>query len=465
MQSLGNHNAISRRQLIIGAAAAVSAAPLLGMGRILGANDRINLAIIGAGNMGLRHLHDRLLPLAKGNGGIEIVAACDVYEKARQRAQALTGLQRKDIYNDYHEMLGRSDIDAVLIASPEHQHHPMAMAALRAGKDIYLEKPMTYSIEEAKEIAATVHKTHRVLQVGSQYASDPRYHLAREVIQKGWIGDVLGAQASWGGDFQHGLWEYNIEPEATEKTVDWKAWLGPAPDRPFSAERYFRWRKYWDYSGGIGTDLFYHELTPLIYAMGPQFPARVSANGGIFFSLDREVPDVYIMTAEYDKFQVTLSANSACSSLGGNFRTVIFGREATISFGKTGIDVHPEPIFRTKFEQATNQKELHLEPEPMPTDDVRMLHMKNFFSSVRSRQQPALDADLGYKVMTAIKLGVDSYRQSRMMLFDPQTEQAVQQASARPGYEGTGENYNEPGAVLPDGRVMYASWEAEGSHS
>jgi len=449
-----NGPSISRRDVLSHAGAAVSIASFAALSakRILGANDRINVAIIGIGNLGLRHLHERLLPLAAQNS-IRMVAACDIYTRAKERAHEVIGLQSKDIHHDYREMLERKDVDAVVIVTPEHLHYSMAMAALKANKDIYLEKPMTKSIDEARELAATVRKSDRVFQVGSQYLSDPRTHLAREVIEKGWIGPVVGAQASHGSNSLFGLWEYRIEPEATAKTVDWNAFLGPAPKRPFSAERYFRWRKYWDYSGGIGPDIFYHELSPLLFAIGPQFPVRVSAHGGILFSRNREVPDVYSMTAEYENFSIELSANSGCSARAANQPKAIFGREATITFGSKGIDVRPEPLFRDKFEKATGAKELHLERGSTQDAAFRMAHFVNFLDAVRSRKQPIFDADLGYRVSTAIQLGVDSYRESRMMLFDPKGERVVAHAPKRPAFEGTGENYDEPGTSAIDGRT------------
>jgi predicted dehydrogenase len=280
-----DRQSVSRRALLGATSTAASARSGLG------ADDRISVALIGVGYLGLRHLRERLLPLAS-DGRMQMVAACDVYEKAKQRARDLIGLQSKDIHH-------------VVIVTPEHLHYPMAMAALHAGKDIYLEKPMTRSIEEARELAATARKSGRVLQVGSQHV------------------------AAWSSSSLYGLWEYRIEPEATAQTVDWPRFLGSAPKRPFSADRYFRWRKYWDYSGGIATDLFYHNLSPLLFAAGPQFPVRVSAHGGILFSRDREVPDVYSMTAEYENFAIELSANSASSALTPNRPTVIFGREAS----------------------------------------------------------------------------------------------------------------------------------------
>jgi hypothetical protein len=191
----------------------------------------------------------------------------------------------------------------------------------------------------------------------------------------------------------------------------------------------------------------------MLLAVGPQFPARVSAHGGIRFGQEREVPDVYSMIAEYETFQVDLSGNSANSQLGSNHKRAIFGREGTVAFAGKGIDVKPEPNFRSKFEKATGKKELHLEREPTDANVVRMKHFENFLESVRSRKQPVFDADFGYRVTTAIQLGVQSYRESRMMIFDGQGERVVSHAPKRPGYEGTGEEYVEPNGSLADGRT------------
>lgn len=439
---------LARRTFFLPAAGAAAAA----RAQTTPANSRIQVGLIGVGNLGLRHLRDRLLPLERQKQRIRIAAACDIYTKARERARALTGLGERDVPGDYREMIARRDVDAVIIVTPEHLHHRMAMDALRAGKDVYIEKPMTYTIPEAAEIAACTASSGRVLQVGSQYVSDPRNRLAREVIGKGWIGKVVWAQVSTSQNSVHGIWQYFIEPEATEKTIDWPAFLGPAPKRPFSAERYFRWRKYWDYSGGIASDLLYHNLSAMMTALGPRFPVRVSATGGIYVFLDREVPDTYSMSVEYENFQVCL-AGSAAAAAGGRFqRPVIYGHEGTIEFVRGGIEVRPEPTFAAQFRKRTGQDVARLEAEPKDPDVIRFGHMENFLDCMKSRAKPVFDAEFGYQVMTAIKLGVDSYRQSRLMAFDPRTRRVIEKAPPRPGFEGTGENYDEPGTKLPDGR-------------
>ena len=412
-------------------------------GRVIGANDRINVGVIGLGNIGTRHLHHRLVPLRQ-KGAIEIIAVSDVFERAKQRAQGLTGLEAKHVHHEYPELLARGDVDAVVIATPDHWHAQMTLDALAADKDVYLEKPMSYTIAEAKQMAAAVKKHSRVLQVGSQHVSDPSYHHARDVIEKGWIGKPLWAQSSYSTNSIYGSWNnYFVEPEATAKTVDWAKFLGSAPQRPFSGERFYRWRKYWDYSGGIATDLFYHRLSPLLFSLGPRFPDRVSGHGGIYIFKDREVPDTYSMNAEYDEFYISLSSSAASGAANRRHAPTIYGHEATIEFVNGAIEVVPESQFRTKFEKATGKPSLRIEATPSANLEVRMAHMENFLAAVRSRTQPVFDADFGYRVMTAIKLGVDSYRRGEMMGFDAASERVVAGAANRPGYEGTGENYSE----------------------
>jgi predicted dehydrogenase len=175
--------------------------------RVLGANDRINAGVIGTGNLGMRHLRIYMKPLL-AEGKVTIAGVSDIYTGAKRRAQEQTRLESRYVHHDYRDLLARKDIDAVYIVTPEHWHHRMALDALDAGKDVYLEKPMTYTIPQAKEVATAVRKTGRVLQVGSQWGSDPLYHHARSVIERGWIGKVLWAQSTYSMNSVHGVWQY-----------------------------------------------------------------------------------------------------------------------------------------------------------------------------------------------------------------------------------------------------------------
>ena len=430
----------SRRVFLAGSAAMPAAGAAPAASRVIGANDRINIGLIGAGSKGRGHLR-LLLGRSSEKGDVRIAAVSDVYRKRREEALSMAGLDGSEGFVDYRELLARPEIDAVWICTPDHWHATMALDAIEAGKDVYLEKPMTYTIGEARRIAAAVERTGRVLQVGSQHVSDRRYHEARRVIQQGWIGPVLWAQNTYCRNSLYGEWNYTVDPEGTPEAIDWDRFLGTAPVRPFSAERFFRWRKYWDYSGGIATDLFYHRLAPLLLMMGKQFPSRVSGHGGIYVHREREVPDTYATLIEYPSHFVNLSASMASSAGNAGLPTMVYGHEGAISFQPGAIEVKPEYQFAAKFREATGQDVLRVEVDQ---ESISADHVADFLDCMRTRARPAFDAHFGYQVMVAIRLGVDSYRSGRMLAFDPDSERLVPAADERPAYEGNGKNVDEP---------------------
>ncbi len=435
----------SRRGFLAHAAAvpAVAAAPAAS--RILGANDRINVGIIGVGSKGRFHLR-QLVERAGTEDDVRVTAISEIYSKRRDEALEVAGLERKHAHADYREVLARPDIDAVWIATPDHWHATMALDALAAGKDVYLEKPMTYTIEEARRIAEVVERTGRVLQVGSQHLSDQRYHEARRVIDEGWIGPTLWAQGTYSRNSLYGEWNYTVDEEGTPENIDWDRFLGSAPARPFSAERFFRWRKYWDYSGGIATDLFYHRLAPLMLMMGKEFPTRVSGHGGIYVHREREVPDSYATLIEFGSHYVNLSGSMASSAANEGLPAMVYGHEGAISFLPGAIEVKPEYQFAAKFREATGHDVLRVEVDQ---NNVSADHISNFLDCMRDRSKPVFDAQFGYQVMTAIRLGVDSYRSGRMIAYDPHGERMLPFSGPRPGYEGSGKNFEEPSRRPP----------------
>ena len=409
--------------------------------KVAGAADRVRLGIIGVGNIGTRHLQRRLLPMMRRDRTIDVVAASDIYERAKDRAKELIGLADGDVHHAYEDLLARQDLDAVVIATPDHWHARMAIDAMRAGKDVYLEKPMSRTIPEAREIAMTARETGRILQVGSQWVSDPAYRSARDLVREGLLGPVVMAQSSYSSNHTHGVWQYYVDEEASPDTVDWKRFLGGAPSQPFSGERFFRWRKYWDFSGGIGTDFLYHRLSPLLYSVGPRFPERVSAHGGIYLFRNRQVPDTYSTTIEYADMVINLVGS--CGSQASNFLhgPAIFGQRAAISMSPGLVEVHPERIYLEEFRQITGTDRMRIEVDNRDQQKARTAHMLNFLNCVRSRRKPVFDAHFGYQVMVAIKLGVDSFRRGQIAAFDPRTERILNRVPPRPlGFEGDGTN-------------------------
>ena len=437
---MSERDATTRREFIrqVGAVAAAGAVASTGerpaaqttmaaKGRVIGANDRINVGFIGCGGRMNTHIR-RVMERNKERGDVQAVAVNDIWDKRKQRAREATGVEDGSVYHDYREICARPDVDVVVIASPDHWHHPQAMEALRQGKDVYLEKPMTYTVDEAREIADAVKATGRVLQVGSQYTSMDHFWKAKKAIADGLVGEVMWASGGFGRNRnQRGEWNYAIDPDATEKTLDWKAFIGPAPKRAFDPERYFRWRKYWDYSGGIATDLFYHTVSPLLLTIGGEFPLRVTSSGGIYRQKDREVPDTFFMNVDYPEWTMQLAC-SVGSGVGAPL--VVHGSQATIfiaqnseSLTNTQIEIVPDQEYRDEFTKKAGAETLKIDVQPVPRGGHP--HMDNFLACVRSRQEPNLPARLGYQAMAAIGMGVQAYRQSEVLFFDRRREKVT----------------------------------------
>ena len=422
--------------------------------RVLGANDRVNFGFIGMGGRMQSHTIN-IAARQKNKADVQAVAVCDIYDKHKKNGQAQTGVDDKSIYHDYRELCARKDIDAVVIATPDHWHARNAIEALSHGKHVYLEKPMTYTIDEARDLARKVKQTGLALRVGSQHASELQYWKAREVIAQGMLGKVLWASTSYARNTPMGEWNYyKIDPdnEANEQTIDWKAFLGYAPKRAFDKDRYFRWRKYWDYSGGIATDLFYHRLSPLMIAIGnPEFPSRVMAGGGIYSPVEgdlREVPDTYFTTVEFPgRFAIQISSSmlnatgfagapSVDGKPAGLQPQLIRGTKATMYLEGLKLRVVAEGPNAKEFIAQYGSREVAIEvtataqangETPLWTSD----HMGNFINAMRGKEVVHFDAELGYKAMVAIRLGVDSYRAGQTMYFDRQREKGTTKPTFR----------------------------------
>jgi predicted dehydrogenase len=361
-----------------------------------------------------------------------IVAVSDVYGKRLNQAKAKAAC---DGYFDYRELLERQDIDAVIIATPDHWHARMAIEALDRGKDVYLEKPMTRTVEEAKRVHEKAKQSGRVLQVGSQTTSSDQWWKARKAIQDGMIGRLIMSQGSYHRNSTQGEWNWTIDAAAGpngkgDDFIDWKMWLGEAPRHPYNADRFFRFRKYWDYSGGIATDLFYHVMAPLNICWGEaQFPYRVMASGGIYvFKDEREVPDTFMLTADYAQgHSVVLSSSMANET---HIPGLIRGHEGTIMMVPSGrfeakvdyISVTPQRIVKPTWEAKYGADEIKMNCEP------REDHMQNFLRCVRTREKPVLDALTAYKAMVTIGMSVQSYREGRVLYFDERKQKVVSDA-------------------------------------
>jgi predicted dehydrogenase len=401
------------------------------------ANGQIQFGLIGSGGRGRDILKWAMDTGKEANTPARALAVSDVYAKrlrlAKEAVEKGYGEGSKcDGYMDYRELLERKDIDAVLIATPDHWHAPMAIAALEKGKDVYLEKPMTKTVEEARKIHEKVQETKRVLQVGSQTTSSDQWWKVRKAVQDGLIGKLIMSQGSFHRNSTTGEWNWPIDqaagPEGKgDDYIDWKSWLGNAQSRPYNADRFFRFRKYWDYSGGIATDLFYHVMAPMNICFGEaQFPYRVTGTGGIYvFKDEREVPDTFTMTADYGKGHCVIISSSMANET--HIPALIRGHEGTILINPNGqfearvdqITITPQRAFKKAFEEKHGVSELVWKSEPTES------HMANFFRCVKSRELPRLDSLTAYKTMTAIAMSVQSYREGRVLYFDEAKQKVV----------------------------------------
>jgi predicted dehydrogenase len=425
-------NKVARRDFVKAGIAAASMATTFRHNvhaRILGANDRINIGCIGVGGRGYGVMQ-WAMEVGKTTRPAQIVAVCDVYQKRLNRAKETSGADFATL--DYREVIARKDVDAVIIATPDHWHAPIAIEAMKAGKDVYCEKPMTRTVEEAKKFYETARATNRVVQIGSQTTSSDQWWKARKAIEDGMIGQLLMSQGSYHRNSKEGEWNWPIDknagPDAKgEDYIDWKMWLGNAPKRPYDADRFFRFRKYWDYSGGIATDLFYHVVAPLNICWGEaQFPYKVMASGGIYAFRDgREVPDTFHLVAEFPKgHSLVLSSTLANAQ---HIPGLIRGHEGTIMMVPDGrfegkvdhITVTPERISKDAFVQKYGKEEVVISTEP------RENHMENFLRCVRTREKTVLDALTAYKAMTTIGMAVQSYREGKVLYFNEATQRVT----------------------------------------
>jgi len=369
-------------------------------GRILGANDRIRLGGIGLGGR-CRYL----LNLARQQENTQVAAVCDVYEPRIAETRAKVAPDA-DAVADYRALLERKDIDAVIIGSPDHWHVPMTIDAVRAGKDVYVEKPLTKTIEEGPKVEAAVRESGRVVQVGYQQRSWEHFIAARELIASGKLGDITLVLASW---YQNYLGSEPSKYKVDESKLNWKRWLGNAPPQPVNALRYFRWRWFWDFGGGHLTDLYSHYCDVIHWYMGNDSPKRAQADGGVYLLEHLECPDTINASWDYGKFQVVYNGTLVCRLEGGN---IIFrGTKAMMKINRDGFAVYPEGVIPAEKTQY---------PEPLAAmksaRDGSVDHMRNFLECVRSRKAPNSTVHDAVMAARAAHLGNLAYRKGERII-------------------------------------------------
>jgi predicted dehydrogenase len=453
----------NRRDFLKDSAAGAAAVTLTAASynKVLGANERIGIAFVGTGGRCQIHL-DIINKFVKEGKGVAPVAVCDVWDGSeydyeikrdnevlkRTYSQGLkpsakkVGLNPDDskhVVKDYRKVLDLKEADVVFIATPDHWHAKISIDAAAAGKDVYCEKPMTKTIEEAHAVVDAMQKYKRVMSVGVQSMADPTWRTAYDLIKKGTIGHVAQAQTSYYRNSEMGQWRYyRLSKDMNPKTVDWDMFLGHqfsikaggeplGPKIPFDRAVFGQWRCYWPFGGGMFTDLFVHQTTHLIAAMGVRYPKRVVGGGGLYLEYDeRDVPDVAAIVADYDEgCQLMITATMIASY---PIEEVIRGHLGTIKFVKGGFELikdNPKgsPGIPARLEKSV-QGEFHDCKPPLGRhEDTEHLWM-NFLQCCRDRNRETFSTpELGAAAFTTVALGVQSYRNGQVLFWDKEKRQ------------------------------------------
>ncbi len=415
-------------------------------------NDNIQIALIGAGGMGQGDAK-----MAASIPGVKLVAASDCYDGRLQHMKEIYGTATFTT-RDYREIAARRDIDAVIVATPDHWHSRISVDCLNAGKHVYCEKPMVHAIEEGRSIVDAQNRTGKVFQVGSQYRSSLTYLKAKELFKANAIGKLNSVEAWLDRNSAIGAWEYSIPVDASPTTCDWDRFQGSAPKHAWDARRFFRWRNYRDYGTGVAGDLFVHLLTGLHTVTSSLGPTRVYATGGIRFWTDRDVPDVMLAALDYPEsdmhpaFNVLLHVNFKSGLAKESFGVKFIGSDGVMtatSFTQLTLDRTPRPAqfdgTIKSFADAV-QKELTAEwkaehPEPAvgsikpselqtfdtASQDAHLDHHKQFYRSIRENLPSIEDAAFGLRAAGPALLTNQSYFDKKIANWNPEnmTEAAL----------------------------------------
>jgi predicted dehydrogenase len=380
----------------------------------------IRMGVIGTGGMGTAHCQSILGLVDRGECDVRIVALADVCDSRLENARKICSEKQQievDTYRDFHELLARGDIHAVLIASPEHWHGEMARQALLAGKDVYVEKPMTLRLDDALYLRQVVLANPQLIfQVGTQMMMLPKYQEARRLIKDGAIGKPTCSQTSYCRNSLDGEWlYYAIDPEwSPGVNLDWERWCGDLGPRPWDPDIYARWRRYRDFSTGIVGDLLVHVMTPMVMALDVGWPTRVVASGGHYIDKAMENHDQVNLNIEFEDDHTLIVAGSTCNATG--LETMIRGHEANMYLGGRHVEIRPERLFADEIEP----RRVDCADIGNDQDQLRL----NWFECIRSREPAISGVDLAMKVMVIVDLATKSMWGGRAYEFDPGMMQA-----------------------------------------
>jgi len=415
----------TRRQFVR-ATAAAGAATAMSRRRVLGANERVGVGLIGSGGRGAA-VWQRFLKEADVNP----VAVCDVYEPFLRKAAA-AATSSVAAYKDFRQLLDRKEVEAVIVATPDHWHALQTVAACQAGKDVYVEKPLSLTVREGRLMTEAARKQGRIVQTGSQQRSGSHYARAVKLVQEGAIGEVHKISAGFTRNVTPGFVARELKAGLTAD-LDWEMWLGPAPSVPFDPMRciyHFRW--FWNYSGGQMTNFGAHDLDIARWALGAKGPATVAGFGGRYAIRDGgETPDVQEVI--YDFPDASVGGGKGCilswtTREIGSSRSeplIFHGTKGTLAISRRGFKVAPEV-----WKADPQNEKAAMEPMEEPGTDLDTPHVRNFLDCVKSRSRPVADVEEGHLTATLCHLGNIATRLGRSLRWDADEEQFISDAEA-----------------------------------
>ncbi len=424
-----------RRAVKLGALAAAS------YRRVLGANDRVQIGFIGFGLIGSQHVHD-----FRNQQDVDLAAMCDVYQPRLEQGVAACGQSAKP-YSDFRKLLDDKDLQGVVISTPDHWHALMTIMACAAGKDVYVEKPLTLFVKEGRWMIEAARRYNRVVQVGTQQRSGKSYQHAKQLLESGYIGDIMSVRAA---SFRNIMPGFGSPPDsAAPSDFDYDMWLGPAPKRPYNKMRgiyHFRW--FWDYSGGQMTNLGAHEIDIIQWVMRAKGPSAVSSSGGrLALKSLGDTPDTQDALFEYPGFTTLYSFREASAGRRAGAGLEFFGTKGSMTVARSGFEVFPDmkinpanaiPVFEGHPAGGPVRENVKPEPwvqamkEPGSSAEQFNLHVRNFIDCIKTRDRPIAGVEGGHQATTACHLANISLRVGRKIRWDADKEEITgdQEASS-----------------------------------
>lgn len=425
---------LSRRTFVQSGTAAMLSASAYG--RVRGANERVSVGFIGYGLIGRPHVID-----FKRQPDVNMVAVAEAHQGRLDEAAALIGGDVRP-YRDFRKVLDDPEVDAVVISTPDHWHALMTMMACAAGKDVYVEKPLTRFVREGRWMVDVARRHGRVVQVGTQQRSGPHYQTVKDLIRDGGLGDIVGVQVDFVRNLLPGFGNPPDEPPPPE--LDWEMFTGPAMMRPYNRNRgiyQFRWQ--WDYSGGQMTNWGAHALDIVHWYLDVEGPVRVSSSGGRRFLQDNcDTPDVQDTILEYPGWNMSITIRDCCQGDGGH-PLGFYGTKGSLHITRGGYRITPDRVAHPYNRLPLGRNNPVGGPQPVPerrprplrtepvddrsgsASEMLVLHVRDFLDCVKSRRQPHSDLESGHRVATALHLANISLRVGRQLRWDVAKEEIV----------------------------------------